>query len=202
MTKRRYDPSACKEDILNAAEHLFATHGFGDVSTKTIAKEAGVSQSQIHYHFQTKRNLWSAIFQRRFAEYFTIQSKMLQSDERQGMERMEASIRAYFDFFRRNPKFIKLIIRAQLGGHTEDDETMSSTLLEEGVASIKKGQHDGLIRNDVEPEHVLIGFTSLVEYWFQVREFYLLGKEDDDPEQHDDQYLNFILKVFLKGLTP
>ena len=57
MAKRRYDPDAAREDILDAAERLFAAHGFGDVSTNRISKEAGVSQSQIHYHFETKRKL-------------------------------------------------------------------------------------------------------------------------------------------------
>lgn len=48
MLKRCYNPDAARRDILDAFERLFAERGFADVSTGTIATQAGVSQSQIH----------------------------------------------------------------------------------------------------------------------------------------------------------
>ena len=53
-----------------ARSALGRVFGREPVSTATIAREAGVSQSQIHYHFDTKRKLWQAVFERNFAEYF------------------------------------------------------------------------------------------------------------------------------------
>jgi len=132
MAKRRYDPRAARQDILDAGERLFADRGFGDVSTATIAREAGVSQSQIHYHFNTKRKLWQQVFERRFAEYFAAQSSLLGQGGPAGTERLESSIRAYFRFFQENPSFTKLLVR----GHLEDsdkEEPMSAQLLSTGA---------------------------------------------------------------------
>lgn len=54
-----------KEDILDAAERLFALRGFDGTSMREIAQEAGVAQALLHYHFRTKEGLFEAMFQRR-----------------------------------------------------------------------------------------------------------------------------------------
>lgn len=54
-----------KETILDAAEGLFARHGFHGVTTRQVAAEAGVDTALIHYYFGAKRELFDAAFQRR-----------------------------------------------------------------------------------------------------------------------------------------
>lgn len=44
--------------ILEAAEHCLSTSGYGGMSMRDIAKEAGVSKSLLHYHFQSKEHLF------------------------------------------------------------------------------------------------------------------------------------------------
>lgn len=203
MVKRRYNSNATQQDILDAAERLFAEQSFGEVSTSNIAKEAGVSQSQIHYHFKTKHKLWGAVFKRRFAEYFAVQSSTLEMLDFKGVERMDASIRAYFSFFRDNPQFVKLLGRAQLDDIKEDEEPMSSMLIQQGAEVIAEAQKDGKLRNDVSPQFILFGFLSLVAYWFQCRGRYMPQTGlAGDPQSYDDEYLDFILKVYLKGIAP
>ncbi len=54
-----------KETILDAAEGLFARHGFHGVTTRQVAAEAGVDTALIHYYFGAKRELFDAVFLRR-----------------------------------------------------------------------------------------------------------------------------------------
>jgi AcrR family transcriptional regulator len=54
-----------KQVILNAAEEEFLDKGFGNAKMMAIAKRAGVSHSMLHYHFQTKENLFQMIFQQK-----------------------------------------------------------------------------------------------------------------------------------------
>ncbi|MBL8567964.1 MAG: TetR family transcriptional regulator [Phreatobacter sp.] len=54
-----------KEEILDAAERLFAKFGFDGTSMREIAQEAGVAQALLHYHFKTKEGLFEAMFSRR-----------------------------------------------------------------------------------------------------------------------------------------
>ena len=51
-----------KDAIVNAAGKLFAEHGFEAVSTRMIAKEAGINLRSIHYHFGSKENLYVAAY--------------------------------------------------------------------------------------------------------------------------------------------
>ena len=55
-----------KEQILDAAESLFAEQGIGAVPLRRIIVEADVNSAAIHYHFGSKEELVRAVFQRRF----------------------------------------------------------------------------------------------------------------------------------------
>jgi len=55
-----------KQQILDAAEALFAEHGVEAVPLRRIIAEAGVNQAAIHYHFGSRESLVKAVFARRF----------------------------------------------------------------------------------------------------------------------------------------
>jgi AcrR family transcriptional regulator len=49
-----------KERILLAAESLFSKHGFEGVSTRALAREAGVNIAMLSYYFGSKEKLYEA----------------------------------------------------------------------------------------------------------------------------------------------
>lgn len=53
------------QDVLDAAEELFALHGFGAITVRQIAKLAGVDVALPNYYFGSKRKLFDAVFERR-----------------------------------------------------------------------------------------------------------------------------------------
>ena len=54
-----------REQILDAAELLFATHGFAVTPVRDIAANASCNQALIRYYFETKENLFNEVFHRR-----------------------------------------------------------------------------------------------------------------------------------------
>ena len=58
-------PIARRTRILDAAEKLFAQHGFDGVTLRQIAKEAEVDLALPNYYFGPKRDLFDAVFNRR-----------------------------------------------------------------------------------------------------------------------------------------
>ncbi|MEM7435076.1 MAG: TetR/AcrR family transcriptional regulator [Myxococcota bacterium] len=206
MSPRRYNAEAARDDILDAAERLFSAHGFDGVSTAAIGKAAGVSQSQIHYHFDTKKKLWDTVFQRRFADYFAAQSALLRHDGSSPLDRLGDSIRAYFAFFQENPDYGRLLGRAALdatsgGVELGAADEMGAELMRRGIQIITAAQEEGTIRDDVRPEFVILGFLSLVVYWFQGGGLFLAQAGAGDRAAHDDSYLDFVLKVYLSGIA-
>jgi AcrR family transcriptional regulator len=55
-----------KEKLLDAAESLFASKSFEDVSIRELASAADVNVAAVNYHFQGKENLFHQVILRRF----------------------------------------------------------------------------------------------------------------------------------------
>lgn len=53
--------------ILDAAEGVFAEHGFEGASLRDIVRRAGVNLATVYYHFRSKEGLLGAVLHRRFS---------------------------------------------------------------------------------------------------------------------------------------
>jgi AcrR family transcriptional regulator len=65
MSKAQF---STKERILDAAETLFAQHGFGGTSLRQVTSQADVNIAAVNYHFGSKENLVNEVFRRRMDE--------------------------------------------------------------------------------------------------------------------------------------
>lgn len=63
-----------KERLLDAAELMFAEHGFDGVSIRDLSAAADVNVAAVNYHFQSKENLYAAVMSRRLTP---IRTRML-----------------------------------------------------------------------------------------------------------------------------
>ncbi|MBN2508390.1 MAG: CerR family C-terminal domain-containing protein [Verrucomicrobia bacterium] len=61
-------PGATRDRVLDAAERLFAERGVDAVSIRDITGAAGANLGAINYHFGTKDNLITAVFDRRIGQ--------------------------------------------------------------------------------------------------------------------------------------
>jgi len=64
---RKTPPPATRERLLQVAERLFAERGFAGTSVRQVTEAAGANLGAINYHFQTKANLYTEVYQRRMA---------------------------------------------------------------------------------------------------------------------------------------
>jgi AcrR family transcriptional regulator len=64
LTKKKDDDPSARERILAAAEELFAESGFDATPTSRIAARAGVPKGLVHYYFQRKPDLLTALVER------------------------------------------------------------------------------------------------------------------------------------------
>ena len=69
--------AATKAAVFNAAERLFALHGFQNVSVRDITAAAGVNLASVNYHFGSKDALLFEIFRKRTAELNRERARML-----------------------------------------------------------------------------------------------------------------------------
>lgn len=67
-----------REKIIEAAEDAFANRGFEGVSTREIAKGAGVKHTMIPYYFSGKDGLWQAVFDKVTGAFVALQKDRLE----------------------------------------------------------------------------------------------------------------------------
>lgn len=53
-----------KQEILDAAERLFASKGFDNTSISDILEETGIARGTLYYHFKSKEELLDAVIER------------------------------------------------------------------------------------------------------------------------------------------
>jgi len=92
-----------KQKIFEAAEEEFLEKGYGNAKMMAIAKRAGVSHSMLHYHFQSKKNLFQMIFEQKIQ---TLSQRFEGINEHQlpFIEAIKFLIERQFDFFAQNPR--------------------------------------------------------------------------------------------------
>ncbi len=74
------DMHPTRERILDAAEELFAHHGFEGVSIRQIMTKAEADVSLAYYHFESKRDLFDQVMLRRVEYLNEIRLKALAED--------------------------------------------------------------------------------------------------------------------------
>jgi AcrR family transcriptional regulator len=87
------------EQILDAAEALFAKHGLHGVTLKDVAKRVGVHHTLLNYYFSDKKTLFDAVFARRAV--VTSERRIRVLDEYDaatgGKPTVEGALRAFLD---------------------------------------------------------------------------------------------------------
>ena len=99
MSSRKTTPARNgKERILDAAEQRFARHGFYGVSLREITQAARVDVALVGYHFGGKRELFTAVFERRAALLNRERLELLEAVRRAalpGAPSLEAIVNAF-----------------------------------------------------------------------------------------------------------
>jgi len=86
-----------RRDILNAAEKLFFSKGYENVSLKDISKEVKFSRSTIYLYFENKEELFFAIVLRGI-QILNIMIKEEVKKVKTGFKKLEAFRKAYYEF--------------------------------------------------------------------------------------------------------
>jgi AcrR family transcriptional regulator len=92
--------STTKERILDAAETLFAEHGFEATSLRMITGAAGVNLAAVNYHFHSKEALVEAVFSRRIGPINQERLRLLEICEKaagEGPPPIEELFRAFVE---------------------------------------------------------------------------------------------------------
>jgi len=102
-----------RERLIETAQHLFVSNGYGGASIRDIADKAGYSQGAFYSNFSSKEDVLLELL-RRHMEAEALQLFKVMGDERQEPEQMLAELEAWASTLNRDADWCMLSIELQL----------------------------------------------------------------------------------------
>ena len=84
MTKKITDIR--KEEIVNVCEELYKTENFKDITIKSIGEKTSFSRTSIYNYFETKEEIFLALFQREYENWIEDLNKMYEDNNKMTKE--------------------------------------------------------------------------------------------------------------------
>jgi TetR/AcrR family transcriptional regulator len=165
---RPHDAEGAREAILNAAEQVFAEHGFDGARVDAIAETAGYNKSLLFQYFGDKLGLYEAVLRRTDEETRELQAQLLAplfedetiaSDAHRFRTFLKTAFSALFDFLVARPRIMRMIIWEQAEGWQTFAKIASqfdTEDIEQFRTFFDKARSAGLLRSDFDPAIQLI----------------------------------------------
>jgi TetR/AcrR family transcriptional regulator len=104
--RREHEKEIRKKEILNAAENLFFSKGYEDVSLNEIANKVNLGRSTLYLYFENKEELFFAIVLRGTIILHNL-IKSYTKDSKNSIQRLEGFRKAYFTFAQEYPNYLQ-----------------------------------------------------------------------------------------------
>jgi len=145
-----------REAIVDAAERVFAMHGYEAAKVQAIAKAAGVSLATFYATFPKKWDAFRAVQADRLGALMQeVGTQVLGASDAFG--RLRAGLEGYLRFHMAHPEFLRVQLRERVPwGTTDELRTPEQTRAWEAglqmmIAALKEGMAKGVFRED-DPE--------------------------------------------------
>lgn len=197
ISRKEREFLAHREEILSAAEKVFAAKGFFPTTMSDIARRAEFGTGTLYKYFKSKEELYFTLIDEKVEEINRLVKTEL-SQKNSAVERIKKVLRLQFEFIERNRDFFRIYIseRSRFEWTVKDDlgkglhEKMVSyiDILSEVIRQgIKKGEFRSMDPRDLA--HAFVGIVnSFVFEWLISREPYPLVSK-----------LDAVLEIFLGG---
>jgi AcrR family transcriptional regulator len=141
---------ATRNCILEAAQRLFAAHGYHGASIRDIVRSCGVSNAALYYHFGSKQNLYAEVLR----SYITAVIEHLQrSDPGDGSCRTRLSqvALAYARVILQSENLLQTLLRDAAHFDPEDIARLLPELSDQIPEAIAAIVEDGIAAGEVRP---------------------------------------------------
>ncbi len=171
---RVHDAEGAREAILNAAETIFAEHGFDGERIDAIAAASGYNKSLIFHYFDDKLGLYAAVIRRVDKEIDELQALLVASlleneaafSGHEIRKLLKTAIGAFFDYLVEHPSVVRIFLWEMAEGWQTYARLISQKDRDD-IAQVapffRKLQSEGLLRPDINPsvQFIMAIFSGL-----------------------------------------
>ena len=187
--------------ILEAAEQVFATHGYKGATVGQIALQAGLPKPNVYYYFESKENLYRQVLAHILDDWMAAAAEFDAYHEPE--DALRAYITAKMAFSRKRPCGSKVWASEIMSGAPVMERFLGTTLrdwLEERVAVIHRWIQEGKI-DAVDPRALLYLIWAATQHYADFERQILVlndGREASDSEYRD--CTNEVVRMILRSV--
>ncbi|MFZ4929663.1 TetR/AcrR family transcriptional regulator [Chryseobacterium sp. Mn2064] len=197
-----------EENIIFAAEKLFAEKGFEGTSTREIAKAAHVNISMISYYFGSKEKLYEKLVEYRMNEGQFFSKDILERTDMNEWQKIERIIDQFSNKVRTQKCFYRIMQREQLyAQNPQIIEFLKQTkmiFLSMYSQILESGHRKGIFTKNPPIYLLHTTISGTLFYAFNAKEMYKEFLNDTEEDSvFDEKYyteLNKHIKYLLKDL--
>ncbi|HEU5218278.1 MAG TPA: TetR/AcrR family transcriptional regulator [Gemmatimonadales bacterium] len=164
--------SAAREQILDAAEALFARQGFDPTTIKEIGAAARLNPALLYYYFGNKEELYKAVLQRLITGLAFRGTQVLETAAAPA-DAIRALVATQVEFLLGHSNLPRLFVREMIDHDARHAEAvilqLAAGLFQRLCDVIERGQREGVFRADVEPRYAAVSTISQVVYFMIAR---------------------------------
>lgn len=162
------DARPVKTRLLEAAQAVFAAHGYSGANISDIVAQAGTTKPMVYYHFGSKEGLFAAVLEEVYGGMRAYE-RSVDLTALPAAEAMAALVRVTFDYHAAHPDWIRLISVANIHNarHIAASATIGSrnaTVVQVMQRLLERGVADGVFRPGVDPLHLHMLIASFCFY--------------------------------------
>jgi AcrR family transcriptional regulator len=191
-----------KDRIERAALSAFSTAGFDATSTREIAKQAGVKQPLITYHYGSKLGLWKAAVDRVFADFDArIRGRTEGLEGVDEATRLRLLLREFILFSAEHPEIARFMMHegACPGPRLRWlYERHTGRFMEQLLERIEWAQEQGLA-TEGDPAHLMYVLIGSVGMFAHPAEAELITHGRSREPESLERYVELVLRLLLPG---
>jgi TetR/AcrR family fatty acid metabolism transcriptional regulator len=172
--RKERDKLLRRNDILEAAERVFARKGFHKATMNDIAKESQYAVGTIYIYFKDKENLYFSLMESKMKDMKYKIRKFV--EESKDSDKLKVLIKCYLETFKKNRDFFKIFFSEfRFKEHSENEKFNKAHIkgfmksIEYITQIMELYKKQGIIRKDVNSRkaaHLVSGMiNSTVFYW-------------------------------------
>ena len=204
--RRQREKEQRRAGIIDAAERLFFSRSYEDVSMEDIAREVELNKATLYLYFNNKETLYATIVLRGI-RILKEKYRECMNQQAPGIVKVALMGQAYYQFSQEYPDYLRLI--HFYGSERFSKENPYTAEIGKGYGTsrsilqeaIREGIDDGTIRADLDPfltsMYLMISFMgilSLEDKWKLV-----IAGEGFSNEQFSSEFFRFILPAISSG---
>lgn len=194
--------SDAADNILNAAERLFAIKGYDGVSVRLVAEQACVSKASVFHHFGSKELLYEAVLKRASAEFEALLGR-LGGNSGSLRYRLSTFVKEHLACIYDKPSLSHLLLREVLEPGSDVSYTKAAGVLGSSFAKLTAVLRDEKQAQTIKPETdpALLAYLLIAAnvFFFQSQKF-IQHMSEIDFAGDSSRYTEAVVTYLLDGV--